>query len=111
MRACERAICFSESARVLSPLFKITAVNNYINAFTFFSVADDVTDRKLQLADLEWNYFLDEEKFDDNFAAVVRKMRPYLDVSDDNVAPIHGTCTQRAICLKDKKGYGFVSYT
>ncbi|KAI0230421.1 hypothetical protein LSAT2_019216 [Lamellibrachia satsuma] len=36
------------------------------------------TGMKLQLAGFEWNLFLDEEKFEEHFAAVVTKMKAYL---------------------------------
>ena len=58
--------------------------------YNLLCVSGDVTDRKLQLAGFEWNLFLDEEKFDENLAAVVTKMKAYLAKSDDNMAQIFG---------------------
>jgi len=58
--------------------------------YALLCVSDDVTDRKLQLAGFEWNLFLDEDKFDENIAGVVTKMKAYLAKSEDNMAQIFG---------------------
>ena len=47
--------------------------------------------RKLQLAGFEWNLFLDEEKFEENFSTVVTKMKAYLLKSTVNTFQTFGT--------------------
>ncbi|KAK2177786.1 hypothetical protein NP493_578g02004 [Ridgeia piscesae] len=90
-------VCLLSESSIKSKYCQDEVALAYVSSKAIFPIAiveprklypEMSTGMKLQLAGFEWNLFLDEDKFDENIAGVVTKMKAYLAKSEDNMAQI-----------------------